>query len=51
MVRQPLTRQHRIARRQWALGHRRWTHTEGRMVMFSDESRYNLDDHDGRIRV
>ena len=51
VVRQPLTRQHRIARRQWALVHRRWTRAEWHMVMFSDESRYNLDHHDGRIRV
>ena len=51
VVRQPLTRQHRIARRQWALVHRRWTRAEWRMVMFSDESRYNLDHHVGRIRV
>ena len=48
---QPLTRQHRIAQRQCALVHRRWTRAEWRMVMFSDESRYNLDHHDGRIRV
>ena len=51
VVRQPLTRQHRIAWRQWALVHRRWTRAEWRMVMFSDKSRYNLDHHDGRIRV
>ena len=51
VVRQPLTRQHRIARQQWAMIHRRWTRAEWRMVMFCDESRYNVDHHDGRIRV
>ena len=51
VVRQSLTRQHRIARRQWALGNCRWTRAEWRMVMLSDESRYNLDHHDGRILV
>ena len=51
VVRQSLTRQHRIAQRQWALVHYRWTRAEWRMVMLSDESRYNLDHHDGRIRV
>ena len=28
VVRQPLTRQHRIARQQWALVRRRWTRAE-----------------------
>lgn len=51
VVRQPLSRQQRTARRQWALRHSRWTRADWRMVMFSDESRYNLDHHDGRIRV
>ena len=51
VVRQPLTRPHRIARQQWAMVHRRWTRAEWRMVMFSDESRYSVDHHDGRTRV
>ena len=51
VVRQPLTRQHRITRQQWTMVHRRWTRAEWRMVMFSDESRYNVDHHDGRTRV
>ena len=51
VVRQPLTRQHRLARQQWTLVHRRWTRAEWRMVMFSDESRYNVDHHDGRTHV
>ena len=51
VVRQPLTRRHRIARRQWALVHRRWTRAQWRRVMFSDESRFNLDHHDGRMLV
>ena len=51
VVRQPLNRQHRIARQHWAMVHRGWTRAEWRMVMFSDESRYNVDHHDGRMRV
>ena len=51
VVRQPLTRQHRIARQQWAIVHRRWTRAEWHMVMFSDDSRCKVDHHDGRMRV
>ena len=51
VVRQHLTRQHRIARQQWAMVHRRWTRAEWRMVMLSVESRYNVDHHDGRTCV
>ena len=50
MVRQPLTRQHRIAR-QWAMVHCCWTRAEWRIVVFSDESRYIVDHHDGRTHV
>ena len=32
VVRQPLTRQHRIARQQWTMVHHRWTRAEWRMV-------------------
>ena len=43
-----LTRRHRRARQQWALNNRRrqW-HT----VVFSDESRFNLSNADGHIRI
>lgn len=51
VVRQPLTRQHRRLRRQWGVTHRRWTRAQWRLVMFSDESRFNVDHHDGRVRV
>ena len=51
VVRQPLTRQHRVHRRLWAAQHRRWTLVQWGKVTFSDESRFNVDHHDGRIRV
>ena len=43
-----LTARHRAARLQWAQRHFRgqWAR-----VLFSDESRFNLSHHDGRIRV
>ena len=51
-VGQVLTARHRAARLQWAQRHFRWG---GRQlwarVLFSDESRFNLSHHDGRIRV
>ena len=34
-----------------ALVHHRSTRAEWRMVMFSDESSYSVDHHDGRTRV
>ena len=51
VVRQPLTRQHRVHRRLWAAQHRCWTLVQWGRMMFSDESRFNVDDHDGRMRV
>ncbi|GFT83288.1 transposable element Tcb1 transposase [Trichonephila clavipes] len=41
---------HRRLRLQWAHEHRDWQ-TDWNQVVFSDESLFNLWDHDGRIRV
>ncbi|GFT57781.1 uncharacterized protein TNCV_4865351 [Trichonephila clavipes] len=46
----PLTANHRILRLQWADEHRTWQ-ADWHQVVFSDESRFNLWDHEGRIRV
>ena len=46
-----LTARHRAARLQWALRHFRWGRQQWVWVLFSDESRFNLSHHDGRIRV
>ncbi|GFU26198.1 transposable element Tc1 transposase [Trichonephila clavipes] len=46
----PFTVNHRRLRLQRAHGHRAWKADWHRFV-FSDESRFNLWDHDGRIRV
>ena len=48
-VTQVLTARHRAARLQWAQRHFRWGRQQ--WVLFSDESRFNLSHHDGRIRV
>ena len=41
---------HRAARLQWAQRHFRWGRQQLARVLFSDESRFNLGHHDGRIR-
>ncbi|GFW21763.1 transposable element Tc1 transposase [Trichonephila clavipes] len=46
----PVTANHRRLRLQWAHEHRAWQ-SDRHQVVFSDESRFNLWDHDGRIRV
>ncbi|GFT29050.1 transposable element Tc1 transposase [Trichonephila clavipes] len=46
----PLTGDHQRLRLQWAHEHRAW-HADWHQVIFSDESRFNLGDHDGCIRV
>ena len=48
---QVLTARHRAARLQWAKRHFRWGRQQWARVLFSDESRFNLSHHDGRIRV
>ena len=50
-VGQVLTARHRAARLQWAQWHFRWGRQQWARVLFSDESRFNLSHHDGRIRV
>ncbi|GFX39626.1 transposable element Tcb2 transposase [Trichonephila clavipes] len=45
-----LTASHRRLRVQWAHEHRAWQ-ADWHQVVFSDESRFNLWDHDGHIRV
>ncbi|GFY01134.1 transposable element Tcb2 transposase [Trichonephila clavipes] len=45
----PLTANHRRLRLQWAHEHRTWQ-ADWHQVVFSDESRFILWDHDGRIR-
>ncbi|GFW39020.1 transposable element Tcb1 transposase [Trichonephila clavipes] len=49
-IQDPLTENHRWLRLQWAHEHRAWQ-ADWHQVVFSDESRFNLWDHDGRIRV
>ena len=50
-VGQVLTARHRAARLQWAQQHYRWRRQHWARVLISDESRFNLSHHDGRIRV
>ena len=50
-VGQVLTARHRAARLQWVQRHFRWGRQQRARVLFSDESRFNLIHHDGRIRV
>ncbi|CAH1256352.1 BCAN [Branchiostoma lanceolatum] len=45
-----LTEAHRQARLRWCRRHRNWNR-EWRNVMFSDESRFNLRQLDGRVKV
>ena len=47
----PLTRDHRRARLNWTMAHRRSTRQQWNQVVFTDESRFNLKFADGRIRV
>ncbi|GFS54485.1 transposable element Tc1 transposase [Trichonephila clavipes] len=46
----PLTQNHRRLRRQWCDERRMWV-AEWNEVVFTDESRFCLQHHDGRIRV
>ena len=50
-VGQVLTARHRAARLQWAQRHFHCGRQQWARVLFSDESRFNLSHHDGRIRV
>lgn len=46
-----LTRQHKIARRQWAAHHLPWEARDWRRCLFSDESRFTLHHSDSRVLV
>ncbi|GFT86884.1 transposable element Tc1 transposase [Trichonephila clavipes] len=50
LCRIPLTQNHRRLRLHWANAHRSWR-ADWQQVVFSDNSRFNLWHHDGRIRV
>ncbi|KFM63087.1 Transposable element Tcb1 transposase, partial [Stegodyphus mimosarum] len=50
LLRLPLTQNHRRLRRQWCDERRMWT-AEWKEIVFTDESRFCLQYHDGRIRV
>ncbi|PRD27150.1 UNVERIFIED_CONTAM: hypothetical protein NCL1_36157 [Trichonephila clavipes] len=50
LYRIPLTTIDRRLHLQWAHEHRAWQ-ADWHQVVFSDESRFNLGNHDGRIRV
>ena len=50
-VGQVLTARHRAASLQWAQRHFRCGRQQWARLLFSDESRFNLSHHDGRIRV
>lgn len=50
LLRLPLSQNHRRLRRQWCDERRTWT-TEWHDIVFTDESRFCLQHHDGRIRV
>ncbi|KFM66508.1 Transposable element Tcb1 transposase, partial [Stegodyphus mimosarum] len=50
LLRLPLTQNHRRLCRQWCDERRMWT-AEWNEIVFTDESRFCLQHHDGRIRV
>ena len=50
-VGQVLTARHLAAHLQWAQWHFLWGRQQCARVLFSDESRFNLSHHDGRIQV
>ena len=50
-VRIVLTPRHRRARLRWTRAHARWTRAQWSRIVFSDESRFCLQQGDGRVRV
>ena len=46
-----LTDRHKQARLRWARAHHRFTQRQWRMVLFTDESKFNVSEADGRRRV
>lgn len=51
VVRIPLTSQHKRRREDWCRERAHWTIEAWRNVLWTDESRFTLDFHDGRVRV
>lgn len=47
----PLTNARRLARHRWATVHARWRLQDWNNILFTDESRFCLDFHDGRLRT
>ena len=47
----PLTVRHRRLRLNWTRGHYRWSRPRWNRVLFTDESRFNVQFADGRLRV
>ena len=47
----PLTQRHRQIWLNWTTIHQRWTQRQWNNVLFTDESRFNLEHSDGRRRV
>ena len=47
----PLSPRHRQDRLNWTRAHQRWTRRQWNEVLFTDESRFNVDFNDGRRRV
>ena len=47
----PILRRHRVARLNWAQNHINWQLRHWTPVLFTDESRFCVDFHDGRRRV
>lgn len=50
-IRIPLSPEHKRKRLEWCEEHLNWTSEDWNRVMWTDESRFTLDFHDGRIRV
>ena len=51
LVRVPLTQRHRRACLNWARAHLAWTRQQWSRVVFTDESRFDLQAADGRLRL
>ena len=47
----PWTVRHRRLRLNWAIGHYRWSRGRWNRVLFTDESRFNVQFADGRLQV
>ena len=46
-----LTQRHRNVRLQWCRAHRTWLARQWHQVLFTNESRFSLENYDGRTRV